>query len=72
MSCLTRKVLSCSNTATVLERGSPKLGEDGKLVSKNGKLVYEPYKIKVLNTINFKKIHAVQSLRLSARAKRIF
>ena len=49
--CLTRKVLSCSNAAS----GSPKLGEDGKPVRKNGKLVYEPYRIKVLNTINFKK-----------------
>lgn len=39
----------------LLERGSPKLGEDGKPVRKNGKFVYEPYRIKVLNTINFKK-----------------
>ena len=39
----------------LLERGSPKLGEDGKPVRKNGKLIYEPYRIKVLNTINFKK-----------------
>ena len=39
----------------LLERGSPKLGEDGKPVRKSGKLVYEPYRIKVLNTINFKK-----------------
>ena len=39
----------------LLERGSPKLGEDGKPVRRNGKLVYEPYRIKVLNTINFKK-----------------
>ena len=39
----------------LLERGSPKLAEDGKPVRKNGKLVYEPYRIKVLNTINFKK-----------------
>ena len=39
----------------LLERGSLKLGEDGKPVRKNGKLVYEPYRIKVLNTINFKK-----------------
>ena len=38
-----------------MERGSPKLGEDGKPVRKNGKIVYEPYRIKVLNTINFKK-----------------
>ena len=39
----------------LLERGSPKLGEDGKPFRKNGKIVYEPYRIKVLNTINFKK-----------------
>jgi len=39
----------------LLELGSPKLGEDGKPVRKNGKIVYEPYRIKVLNTINFKK-----------------
>ena len=39
----------------LLERGSPKLGEDGKPVRENGKIVYEPYRIKVLNTINFKK-----------------
>ena len=39
----------------LLERGSPKLGEDGKPVRRNGKIVYEPYRIKVLNTINFKK-----------------
>lgn len=38
-----------------MELGSPKLGEDGKPVRKNGKIVYEPYRIKVLNTINFKK-----------------
>ena len=39
----------------LLERGSPKLGEDGKPVRRNGKIVYEPYRITVLNTINFKK-----------------
>ena len=39
----------------LLERGSPKLGEDGKPVRKNGLIVYEPNRIKVLNTINFKK-----------------
>ena len=39
----------------MLKRGSPKI-KDGKIVrDKNGKIVYEPYKIKVLNTINFKK-----------------
>ena len=40
----------------MLQRGAPKLGKDGKPVKdKNGKVIYEPYQIKVLNTINFKK-----------------
>ena len=40
----------------LLARGTPMMDENGKLVrDKNGKVVYEPYKIKVLNTINFKK-----------------
>nr|AGW28821.1 type IV secretory pathway VirD4 component [uncultured bacterium EB5] len=40
----------------MLQRGAPKLGNDGKPVKdKHGKIVYEPYQIKVLNTINFKK-----------------
>ena len=40
----------------MLQRGAPKLGKDGKPVKdKRGKIVYEPYQIKVLNTINFKK-----------------
>jgi len=39
----------------LLQRGAPKIDKDGKIVKKNGKIVYEPYKIKVLNTINFKK-----------------
>ena len=39
----------------MLRHGTPKI-KDGKAVrDKNGKVVYEPYKIKVLNTINFKK-----------------
>ena len=39
-----------------LERGAPKLDEKGNPVKdKNGKIVYEPYVIKVFNTINFKK-----------------
>lgn len=39
----------------MLQRGTPKM-KDGKPVrDKEGKIVYEPYKIKVLNTINFKK-----------------
>jgi len=40
----------------LLNRGSPKHNKDGKPVrDKNGKIVYEPYKIKVFNTINFSK-----------------
>ena len=55
----------------LLKRGAPKrktkLGKDGlplkdkrgnsvmEIVRKNGKIVYEPYEIKVLNTIDFKK-----------------
>ena len=40
----------------LLSRGTPKLDKDGKSVrGKNGKIVYEPYKIKVFNTINFSK-----------------
>ena len=40
----------------LLSRGTPKLDKDGKPVrGKNGKIVYEPYKIKVFNTINFRK-----------------
>ena len=40
----------------LLSRGAPKLGKDGKpLRNKKGKIVYEPYQIKVFNTINFKK-----------------
>ena len=40
----------------MLQRGAPKLGKDGKpMKDKNGKIVYEPYQIRVLNTINFKK-----------------
>ena len=40
----------------LLSRGTPKLDKDGKPVrGRNGKIVYEPYKIKVFNTINFSK-----------------
>ena len=40
----------------MLQRGAPKLGKDGKpMKDKRGKVIYEPYRIKVLNTINFKK-----------------
>ena len=40
----------------MLQWGAPKLGKDGKpMKDKHGKVIYEPYRIKVLNTINFKK-----------------
>ncbi|MBQ7001467.1 MAG: type IV secretory system conjugative DNA transfer family protein, partial [Oscillospiraceae bacterium] len=40
----------------MLQRGTPKIGKDGKVVrDKKGKVVYEGYRIKVLNTINFSK-----------------
>jgi len=43
----------CGNA---LKRGAPKLDDKGKPVKdKNGKIVYEPYRIKVFNTINFRK-----------------
>ena len=41
---------------SMLAKGSPMTDENGKIVrDKEGKIIYEPYKIKVLNTINFKK-----------------
>ncbi len=40
----------------MLQRGAPKLGKDGEpMKDKHGKVIYEPYRIKVLNTINFRK-----------------
>ena len=40
----------------MLQRGASKLGKDGKpMKDKHGKVIYEPYRIKVLNTINFRK-----------------
>ena len=40
----------------MLQRGAPKLDKDGKpMKDKHGKVIYEPYRIKVLNTINFSK-----------------
>ena len=40
----------------MLARGRPKKDEKGKILKdKNGKTVYEPYKIKVFNTIDFAK-----------------
>ena len=43
-------------TGKMLLHGAPKLDENGKPVrDKRGKVIYEPYRIKVLNTINFSK-----------------
>ena len=40
----------------MLRRGAPKLDENGKPIrDADVKVIYEPYRIKVLNTINFKK-----------------
>ena len=41
---------------SALLRGAPKLDEKGNpLKDKDGKIIYEPYEIRVFNTINFKK-----------------
>ena len=40
----------------MLQRGTPKLDKDGNPVrNEKGKIIYEPYKIRVFNTINFQK-----------------
>lgn len=40
----------------LLAKGPPKRGKNGKIMrDRNGKVIHEPYVIKVLNTINFKK-----------------
>lgn len=45
-----------AEVGTMLRRGAPKLDGDGKIIKDaHGKVIYEPYRIKVLNTINFKK-----------------
>ena len=52
----------------LLSRGTPKLDKDGNPVrGKNGKIVYEPYKIKVFNTINFSKKYALQPFCLHSQ-----
>ena len=46
-------ILECG---TLLQRGPPKRGEDGKVLrDAKGRIIREPYRIKVFNTINFKK-----------------
>ena len=43
-------------TGKMFQRGVPKKNPKGEYVrDKNGKIVYEPYKIKVFNTLNFEK-----------------
>ena len=45
-----------TETAKMLLHGAPKLDENGKPVrDRHGRIIYEPYRIKVLNTINFSK-----------------
>lgn len=45
-----------TETGKMLLHGAPKLDENGKPVRDGrGKIIYEPYRIKVLNTINFSK-----------------
>ena len=39
----------------MLQKGTPKMKDGKPVLDKKGKVIYEPYKIKVLNTINFKK-----------------
>ena len=55
----------------MLQRGAPKLGKDGKPVKdKNGKVIYEPYQIRVLNTINSISIRHNRPGRGHRRTKR--
>ena len=45
-----------TETGKMLLHGAPKLDENGKPVRDDrGRIIYEPYRIKVLNTINFSK-----------------
>ena len=45
-----------TETGKMLLHGAPKLDENGKPVrDRQGRIIYEPYRIKVLNTINFSK-----------------
>lgn len=54
----------------ILQRGVPKLGKYGKpMKDKTGKIIYEPYRIKVPNTINFKKSMHYNLLPTSTRKR---
>ena len=45
-----------TETGKMLLHGAPKLDENGKPVrDRRGRIIYEPYRIRVLNTINFSK-----------------
>ncbi len=45
-----------TETGKMLLHGAPKLDENGKPVrDRHGRIIYEPYRIKALNTINFSK-----------------
>ena len=49
----------------MLAKGPPKRDKNGNIMKdKSGKVVHEPYVIKVLNTINFSKIASLQSICL--------
>ena len=61
------------SAAPMLQRGTPKLGNAGRPVKdKHGKSHYEPYQIKVLNTLNFKKSMHYNPFSLHPLAKRTF
>lgn len=54
----------------MLARGAPKTDKDGKpMRDKKGKIIYEPYKIKVFNTINFQKVCTLILLPISILRK---
>lgn len=57
----------------MLQRGTPKLDKDGKPVrNEKGKIIYEPYKIRVFNTINFQKSMHFNPYRLCERADDVY